>query len=299
MLGTPIKIGINAQLKFMREKVLSPGRSGPLKAAVLLAAAILASACAAGPGVPRSLPAPPLPAERLAPWDLTIALYDPALFGPERPLAELIKEYRLPLDTGKLKKPLLLVNKSQRRLELWVRRRMVKAYRVQLGWNPHGPKIRQGDLKTPEGTYFICARLPSTYHMALWISYPNLEDARRGLESGLITGKEYEAIAAALEKGACPPQDTKLGGDLLVHGQLPEDTAEFARAQRARPETLRPELRIGDADPATVSEFEDWTDGCVALFNPDIRELYEFVPDGAPVTIVANGKVTPPPKSRR
>jgi len=32
----------------------------------------------------------------------------------------------------------------------------------------------------------------------------------------------------------------------------------------------------------------------VALFNPDIRELYEFIPDGTRVTIVANGPVTIP-----
>ncbi|MGA2534285.1 MAG: L,D-transpeptidase family protein [Candidatus Aminicenantales bacterium] len=266
---------------------------------MLLVAAILASACATGAGVQRSLPAPPRPAERLGQWDLPIALYDPALFGPERPLAELIKEFRLPLDNGRLKNARLLVNKSQRRLELWVLRRMVKAYRVQLGWNPNGPKIRQGDKKTPEGEYFICARLPSTYHMSLWISYPNLADARRGLESGLITDKEYEAIVAALGKGACPPQNTNLGGNLLLHGQDPDYTAELARAQRTRPGPLRPGGRIGDADPAAVPEFEDWTDGCVALFNPDIRELYEFVPDGAPITIVADGQITLPPKSRR
>jgi murein L,D-transpeptidase YafK len=221
------------------------------------------------------------------------------MYGPERPLAELIEEYRLPVEGGKLKDPLLLVNKSQRRLELWVGRRMVKAYRIQLGWNPHGRKIRQGDQKTPEGRYFVCARSPSTYYLSLWISYPNLEDARRGLKSGLITGPEYEAISAALEKRACPPQNTRLGGDLLFHGQQPEFTAELARAHRARPETLRPGLRAGDADPAAVLEYQDWTDGCVALFNPDIRELYELVPDGAPISIVAEAKVTLPSRPRR
>jgi hypothetical protein len=296
MIGELVKIGKIARLRLGGKKVLLPGKSASLGAAAVLAAALLASACATGAGVQRSLPAPPRAAERIGPWDVTIALYDPALFGPERPLTELIKQYRLPLDNGRLKNPRLLVNKSQRRLELWVRRRMVKAYRVQLGGNPHGPKIRQGDRKTPEGIYFVCARLPSTYHMSLWISYPNLEDARRGLESGLITGEEYEAIAAALKKGACPPQDTKLGGDVLLHGQQPEYTAELARAQRDRPGPLRSGLRTGDANPATVREFEDWTDGCVALFNPDIRELYEFVPDGAPVTIIADGKVTLPPR---
>ena len=41
-----------------------------------------------------------------------------------------------------------------------------------------------------------------------------------------------------------------------------------------------------------MREYQDWTDGCVALFNPDIRELYEFIGDGTEVIIVANAAVT-------
>lgn len=284
-------------LKRLRTRLLEGVTLLP-KSTTALAAALLIVSCAGGPRTSTSLPGLSRASERVGPWETTIALYDPDLFGPEQPLAQLIKQYRLPLDRGRLKNARLLVNKSQRRLELWVRRRMVKAYRVQLGLNPDGRKARQGDRKTPEGRYFICARRPSTYHLALWLSYPNIEDARRGLESGLIGGKEYESIAAGLGKGICPPQNTKLGGDILLHGQLPEFTEELAKAQRARLGTLPPGFRVGDADPAAMNEFQDWTDGCVALFNPDIRELYEFVPDGATVTIVASGKITGPARTR-
>jgi hypothetical protein len=172
---------------------------------------------------------------------------------------------------------------------------MVKAYRIQLGQNATGPKVRQGDFRTPEGRYFICSHRSSTFYLALWISYPNLNDALAGLQAGRINQREFEEIAVALKKGVCPPQDTNLGGRLLLHGQLPEHTAEFAREQRRRADAFRPGLKLGDADPSKVREFYDWTDGCAALFNPDIRELYEFVPDGTPLTIVANGPVTPPP----
>jgi len=244
---------------------------------------------------PVTLPTPSSPAARPGPWDTTYALYDPALFGPERPLADLIVAYGLRLRDGKLRDARLLLNKAQRRLELWVGRRMIKAYRIQLGQNPTGPKLRQGDSRTPEGEYFICAHRPSTFYLALWISYPNLDDARAGLEAGRINRRQLEAIAAALKKGECPPQDTNLGGLLLLHGQLPAHTAELARDHRRRPGRLRPGLQVGDADPSKVREFYDWTDGCAALFNPDIRELYEFIPDGARLTIVANGPVTPPP----
>jgi len=219
------------------------------------------------------------------------------LFGPEQPLAGLVASAKLRLRDGKLKNARLFLNKAQRRLELWDGRKMVKAYRVQLGSNPTGTKIRQGDSRTPEGQYFICAHRTSKFYLALWISYPNLDDAVAGLRERRITGRQYEEISSALKKGLCPPQDTALGGLLMLHGQFPEHTAKLAREQRRRPGGLRPGLQLGDEDPSGVREFYDWTDGCAGLFNPDIRELYEFIPDGAPVKIVANGPVTPPSPS--
>jgi hypothetical protein len=251
--------------------------------------------CATAPPSPAPLPAPARPAERPGPWNTTYALYDPALFGPERPLADLVAEYHLHLRQGKLRDARLLLNKAQRRLEVWVGRRMVKAYRVQLGQYPAGDKTRRGDQRTPEGKYFICALTPSTFCLALWISYPNIDDARTGLRAGMISRDQYTAISRALKKGQCPPQDTGLGGYLLLHGQSPEHTEERAQEQRAKPGTLPPGLEVGDIEPSSVREFHDWTEGCAGLFNPDIRELYDFIARGTPITIVPNGPVTPPP----
>jgi murein L,D-transpeptidase YafK len=184
------------------------------------------------------------------------------------------------LRDGKLDQALLLVNKAQRRLELWVGRRMVKTYRIQLGWRAHGPKELQGDQRTPEGDYFICAHRPSTYHLGLWLAYPSADDARRGLGTGLIGRAEYEAILKSLAAGECPPQGTRLGGAIIIHGQMPELTSSLARKHRADPSSLPSGRRPGDADPAAMTEHQDWTDGCVALFNPDVRELYEFIAEG-------------------
>jgi hypothetical protein len=262
-------------------------------AGICAATAIVLISCAS-----LTRPAPARPAARPGPWETTYAQYDPALFGPERPLAELIGEYHLKLKDGKLEKARLLLNKAQRRLELWVKSRMVKAYRVQLGANPVGRKTRRGDQRTPEGKYFICSLTPAVYCNALWISYPNAEDARDGLRAGVINQGQYEAIEKALKNGDCPPQDTALGGYIWLHGQLQEHTEEAALKQRANPAGIPPGLRIGDIEPSSVREFYDWTAGCAALFNPDIRELYEFIPKGTPITIVANGGLTPPPKSR-
>jgi len=268
-------------------------------AAALLAALALA-ACAAGPKVRAGRPGPLRASEKPGGWGTTIALYEASLYGPERPLSRLIAERRLPLERGKLRKARILVNKAQRRLELWVGRRMIKAYRIQLGWRAHGPKERLGDQRTPEGTYFVCAHRPSAYSFGLWLAYPNAGDARRGLATGLITQKVYEAILKKIAARECPPQDTRLGGAIIIHGQLPELTAEMIRKHRDDPSSLRPGGKPGDADPAAMKEFQDWTDGCVALFDPDIRELYEYVADGTEVIIVANAAVTRPrPAGRR
>ena len=175
---------------------------------------------------------------------------------------------------------------------------MVKAYRIQLGIVPRGAKVRQGDRKTPEGDYFVCAHSKSSYYLALWISYPNLTDARRGLAEGRIGPGESEEVAGALAAGRCPPQRTKLGGRPSHPRPASGVRGGGRRGPRAGSVPLRKGLRAGDVDPAAVREYQDWTEGCVALFNPDIRELYEFVPDGTPIRIVANGPITPPRPAR-
>jgi len=58
-----------------------------------------------------------------------------------------------------------------------------------LGGNPNGPKERQGDNKTPEGTYVIDSRnKDSQYHLSLHISYPNERDKKRAKELGVSPG---------------------------------------------------------------------------------------------------------------
>jgi hypothetical protein len=179
----------------------SRGKRPGYELAVMAVLALFWTACAAGPGRPRTRPTPPTASERIGPWGITIALYEPDLYGPERSLADLVGEYRLRLESGKLGGARLLAIKAQRRLELWAGRRMVKAYRFQLGIVATGAKMRQGDRRTPEGNYFICAHSRSAYYLALWISYPNLADARRGLEERLITPPR----PPARPKGRRPP----------------------------------------------------------------------------------------------
>ncbi len=90
----------------------------------------------------------------------------------------------------------ILIEKKERRLTLFSKGKTLKTYKVALGGNPVGPKERQGDNKTPEGTYTIDARnRDSGYHLSLHISYPNEQDKKRARELGV------------------PP-----GGNIMIHG---------------------------------------------------------------------------------
>ena len=83
----------------------------------------------------------------------------------------------------------VLIEKSQRTLTLLSQDKVLKIYKIALGGNPKGPKERQGDNKTPEGTYVIDSRnRDSAYHLSLHISYPNEKDRKRARELGVSPG---------------------------------------------------------------------------------------------------------------
>ncbi len=152
-----------------------------------------------------------------------------------------------------LVQPKLLVIKSKRRLMLYSGGNVVRVYRIGLGLSPVEDKIKQGDRRTPEGDFYVFTRNDkSAYYLSLGLSYPNAEDAERGLRDGLIDRAEYNQILSALRKRARPPQNTALGGDIYIHGRGAQS---------------------------------DWTWGCVALDDENIRELFDAVPVGTEVTI--------------
>jgi L,D-peptidoglycan transpeptidase YkuD (ErfK/YbiS/YcfS/YnhG family) len=90
----------------------------------------------------------------------------------------------------------VLIEKKERRLTLLSKGEVIKTYKIALGGNPVGPKERQGDNKTPEGTYIIDSRnRNSNYHLSLHISYPNEKDKMRAKELNVSPG-----------------------GDIMIHG---------------------------------------------------------------------------------
>jgi len=155
---------------------------------------------------------------------------------------------RLPLQN-----PEIIVTKNKRRLDLYSGGRLVKTYRVGLGFSPVEDKIKAGDRRTPEGEFYICLKNPrSQFYLSLQLSYPNAKHAERGLRDGLITREQYNRMRGAIRDKRVPPQNTRLGGELFIHGN---------------------------------GSKSDWTWGCVALDDGDMRELYFAIPLGTRVTI--------------
>lgn len=111
------------------------------------------------------------------------------------------------------------VYKSERVLKLRKGDQLIDEYPIGLGFNPIGHKIQEGDGKTPEGSYYISVKNPnSRFYLSLGLSYPNIEDAKEGLDSDLITKDEYDQISEAINNKRTPPWYTPLGGEIMIHG---------------------------------------------------------------------------------
>ena len=149
-------------------------------------------------------------------------------FWPPTPLPEGIKADKV------------LVLKGEQRLVLLSGGAPIKSYPVALGWSPKGPKTRQGDGKTPEGTYKVDYRnAASGFYRALHVSYPNGQDR-----------------AKARKLGVSP------GGAIMIHG-----------------------IKNGFGWVGPLHRFVNWTDGCIAVTDEEIREIWSAVPDGTPIEI--------------
>ena len=92
--------------------------------------------------------------------------------------------------------------KEEKALEVWIPRgegwTRLKSYPILAASGGPGPKLREGDLQVPEGTYRLTAFNPnSSYHLSIRVDYPNAAD---------------RAVAAIDGR-------TRLGGDIFIHGK--------------------------------------------------------------------------------
>ena len=184
-------------------------------------------------------------------------LYNPWLRRPWLPTTEARNRAERVAHEGggrfPIEQPRVVVHKAARTLELFDGERLVKTYPIALGGNPDEAKRKEGDGCTPEGAFYVCTKNErSRHHLFLGLSYPSAEDAERALRTGLISRAEHDAIVAAIDTRTRPPWNTKLGGEVGLHGG------------------------------GTGS---DWTLGCIALADKDIEELFLLLSLGDEVMV--------------
>jgi murein L,D-transpeptidase YafK len=160
--------------------------------------------------------------------------------------------------------PRLVIWKSQYTLTLYKGMIPVKTYPAVFGRGySDGDKRKMGDLRTPEGDFYICTMNPSKrFYKFMGLSYPGLKHAESGLQERLITRAEYDQIKKAVDERQPPTWSTRLGGAIGIHG--------------------RTEL----PGPAGRSGLMNWTEGCIALANADLDEIFSVVALGTAVTVL-------------
>jgi LysM repeat protein len=174
------------------------------------------------------------------------------------PLAEIIREKGINDPWSRMA---ILINKSSHTLSLYIGGIWLKSYPLELGDGGLADKKVQGDHKTPEGTFYIAEKSvlePADKFLGtrwLRLSYPNVEDAERGIRQGLIDQKTHDAIMTAWKNKDIPPQYTALGGGVGIHGGNSKEQGS------------------------------NWTWGCIGLSNKDVEDIFNFVAVGTPIII--------------
>jgi len=145
----------------------------------------------------------------------------------------------------------IVFNKSSHHIEFWQFGEKTHTFIATSG-RGSGNKEKEDDMKTPEGEFYICKKVPySSYKLGLAINYPTHRDAERGIASGLISKSQYnQVVNANLLASYC--WGTPLGGEIEFHG---------------------------NRQPT------DATRGCIGMRGEDIEILYKLVVVGDKVLI--------------
>ena len=155
----------------------------------------------------------------------------------------------------------VLVDTGQLTVSVTQGEQLLRKYdNIAIGSN--GPSVARlvSDQTTPLGEFRISRINPrSRFHLFMAIDYPTMEHAKRALADGRISPEEYVAVSNAWLGGGPPPQDTRLGGYLGIHG-------------------------VGDGS-TEIHGRVNWTDGCIAVTNEQIEELAGLVGVGTRVSV--------------
>ncbi len=118
----------------------------------------------------------------------------------------------------------------------------------------------RGSAMTPKGEFRVERINPnSRFATFIGINYPNPRVADQALARGLITPEEALRIHRHYRQYRLSYPDTSLGGHIGIHG-------------------------LGNRDPF-LNQRVDWTEGCLAVENDQVRLLHSLVEIDTPVLI--------------
>jgi murein L,D-transpeptidase YafK len=141
---------------------------------------------------------------------------------------------------------LIVVEKSKYELSLYDDEGWYATYPVVFGNKDLGDKMQEGDRKTPEGSFTIVnKKVHNKWDRFMLLDYPTQESYRKFNER-----KAHGLI----------PRNASIGGGIGIHGTWPRE--DYA-----------------------IDRYDNWTQGCISMKNPDVEELYNMVPVGTKVQI--------------
>ncbi len=160
----------------------------------------------------------------------------------------------------------IIVDKGTQTLWLLKNRKVIAQYPISLGMDSYSDKRQRGDCATPEGAFYVTYKKPDAkFYLFIGISYPNKVDAWWAYRRGIIKFPEMIMIWRAIDIKAAPPSNTPLGGAIGIHGG-------------------------GLYRQYGNKKIRDWTEGCIALNNSSIANLYQYIRQGDQVLIYDSKK---------
>jgi murein L,D-transpeptidase YafK len=140
----------------------------------------------------------------------------------------------------------IIVDKSDYELKVYDDEGWYATYPIVFGSRDLSDKMREGDKRTPTGKFkIILKKYHPKWGPELLLDYPNDESYRRFNERK--------------QKGQIP-KTARIGNGIAIHATRP-------------------------GEEWTVDNFYNWTDGCVSVKYTEMKELFEYIPVGTPVTI--------------
>lgn len=141
---------------------------------------------------------------------------------------------------------LIVIEKAKYELSLYDDNGWYATYPVVFGNKDLKDKMREGDRETPEGNFTIISKkIHDKWDRFMMLDYP--------------TQESYEKFNERKAKGLIPKNAT-IGGGVGIHGTWPKE--DYA-----------------------IDRYDNWTQGCISMKNPDVEELYNLVPVGTKVVI--------------